>query len=232
MGKDGKKKVLPSRVYGGISPEERIKQRRNKIILAGLEVFGEVGYRGASVRAICRQADLTDRYFYESFRNTEHLLSEIYIHYTGELTRRILATVQGVRPGSNLEQYIHEGMKTYFDFAQDPVITRVCWLEVLGVSDEVNQVYTKVIFDFANLLTRVVVLAYPGWKLNLDELNAINVSLVGAATEAVKYWHLSGYKAKREDIISGVSRIFLGTLRHMEKELAPGEEEPGDAGQV
>ena len=63
-----------SRPYRGVSPEERRTQRRSRLVEAAVAVYGERGYRNATVKAVCEQAGLTERYFYESFANSEELL--------------------------------------------------------------------------------------------------------------------------------------------------------------
>lgn len=45
---------------------------------AGLELFGTVGYRATTVRMLCKQAGLIDRYFYKNFTDTEDLLAAVY----------------------------------------------------------------------------------------------------------------------------------------------------------
>ncbi|WP_187672589.1 TetR/AcrR family transcriptional regulator [Zestomonas carbonaria] len=206
-----------SRIYGGISQEERVAARRKKFLRAGLEIFGGVGFRAATVRGICRQAGLTDRYFYESFGSIENLLLGVYKECTDELTKRVMENLRSVKPGSDLRDYIHDGLSTFFSYAQDPLVARVCWLEVLGVSEEINKAYTKVILDFSILLATVLKMAHPRWRLDEEELNASCLAIVGAASESVKYWYLSGYKAKRSVMISGVARVFAGTLRAYEE---------------
>src|SRR5579871_6430771 len=62
------------RVYGGQSAEARAEQRRARLIEAAVKVYGAQGYRTATVKAVCEAAGLTERYFYESFENSEALL--------------------------------------------------------------------------------------------------------------------------------------------------------------
>jgi AcrR family transcriptional regulator len=62
------------RHYGGHSTEQRRLARRERLIEAATRVYGEVGYRNATVKAVCEAAGLTERYFYESFANSEALL--------------------------------------------------------------------------------------------------------------------------------------------------------------
>jgi len=66
-------KKSSKRTYGGLSETERVNERRERFLEAGLEVFGSLGMRGATVRKLCKEASLTERYFYESFTDTDAL---------------------------------------------------------------------------------------------------------------------------------------------------------------
>ena len=48
------------RIYGGLSLEDRKKQRREQFLQAGINVFGTSGFRSATVRSLCKEAKLTD----------------------------------------------------------------------------------------------------------------------------------------------------------------------------
>ena len=65
--------VSRGRPYAGASREARERARRERIIAAGIELFGTVGYRAATVGAVCETAGLNKRYFYESFATLEDL---------------------------------------------------------------------------------------------------------------------------------------------------------------
>lgn len=63
------------RRWRGQEPEDRRAARRAQLIEAGMELMGtEGGAAATTMRATCRQAGLTERYFYESFENREALL--------------------------------------------------------------------------------------------------------------------------------------------------------------
>jgi AcrR family transcriptional regulator len=55
------------RTYRGATADERRAARREALIDAGLDVIGESGWSGLSLKAVCERAELTERYFYESF---------------------------------------------------------------------------------------------------------------------------------------------------------------------
>jgi AcrR family transcriptional regulator len=77
------------RRYSGQSFEDRQAERRDKLIHAAVQVAGRVGLDGASVAAICAEAGLTARYFYESFPTREAIFVEAYRAVQNELLHRI-----------------------------------------------------------------------------------------------------------------------------------------------
>jgi len=67
-----------SRPYRGHTPEARAADRRERLVDAGIELVGTGGVAAMSMRAVCRQAQLSQKYFYESFADTDELLREVY----------------------------------------------------------------------------------------------------------------------------------------------------------
>ncbi|HWA30726.1 MAG TPA: TetR/AcrR family transcriptional regulator [Rhizomicrobium sp.] len=77
------------RRYSGQSFADRQAERRERLIRAAVQVAGRVGLEGASVAAICAEAGLTARYFYESFPTREAIFVEAYRAVQNELLARI-----------------------------------------------------------------------------------------------------------------------------------------------
>src|SRR5699024_213254 len=61
------------RRWRGREAADRTATRRAQLLEAGTELMGTVGAGGMSMRGVCRQAGLTERYFYESFDNLDVL---------------------------------------------------------------------------------------------------------------------------------------------------------------
>ncbi|MFI2333405.1 TetR/AcrR family transcriptional regulator [Nocardia rhamnosiphila] len=66
------------RIWGGTTLSERKQARRGALLEAALDLIGESGAAGVTMRAVCRRANLTDRYFYESFASRDELLDVLY----------------------------------------------------------------------------------------------------------------------------------------------------------
>jgi AcrR family transcriptional regulator len=80
------------RRYSGQSFEDRQAERREKLVLAAVKVAGRLGLEGTSVAAICAEAGLTARYFYESFPTREAIFVEAYRAVQTELFARMQST--------------------------------------------------------------------------------------------------------------------------------------------
>src|SRR5438105_12011502 len=80
----------PVRPYNGVSAEDRIAARRERLLDAGLQEFGTRGYAQTGVKDICRAAGLTDRYFYESFKDS----SELFVAVFDRVTERLFTIVE------------------------------------------------------------------------------------------------------------------------------------------
>src|SRR6516162_9996711 len=83
-----KSRVETSRTYRGITPSARQADRRERLMEAGLELFGTLGYARTSIRAVSAAASLNSRYFYESFSSREDLLIAVYQRIVDDIFKR------------------------------------------------------------------------------------------------------------------------------------------------
>ncbi|ACU97276.1 TetR/AcrR family transcriptional regulator [Saccharomonospora viridis] len=68
------------RTWAGTTLSDRRATRRRQLLEAGLELLGTSGPSAVSVRAVCRQAKLTERYFYENFTGRDEFVVAVYEH--------------------------------------------------------------------------------------------------------------------------------------------------------
>ncbi len=72
------------RIWGGTTLATRQRARREKLVEVGLDLLGTPGVT-LSVRAACRSAQLTERYFYESFPDRDALVLAVYEELADEV---------------------------------------------------------------------------------------------------------------------------------------------------
>jgi AcrR family transcriptional regulator len=86
-----------TRSYGGASAAERQATRRAALLAAGLELLGTVGWSGTTVRGVCAEAGLNDRYFYESFADLDALRLAVVDELMADGTAAIVAATNTPR---------------------------------------------------------------------------------------------------------------------------------------
>ncbi|HJQ47933.1 MAG TPA: TetR family transcriptional regulator [Amycolatopsis sp.] len=86
-----------TRTWGGTTLDDRRAARREKLLAAGLDLLGTQGSAAVSVRAVCRHAKLTERYFYESFTDREDLVLAVYEQVAREARQVLIDAVPDPR---------------------------------------------------------------------------------------------------------------------------------------
>lgn len=189
-----------SRRYRGSSTEERRAQRREQLILAAIGVYGERGYRNATVKAVCAAAGLTERYFYESFANSEALLVETYRAVTDALLAELEAAAQAASGDASAK--VRAIVGAYLDaLKRDPRSARVFLVEVAGVSAALDQVFTASLDAFGLLIART---------LGAGEGDALlRTAVVGGVIHLAIGWVASGYAAPAGEVADAAMPLCL-----------------------
>lgn len=204
----------PPRSYGGQSREERASRRRRSFLDAALEVFGTVGYRAATVRLLCREAGVTDRYFYEEFTSTEDLLVAVY----EECTARLLDAVAGAAAASGLDAGIDVLARAALEALlgtteDDPRLARVVWFEVLGVSDRVERCYLGWMSEFARFVLQL--LPEDDRLVDAASLSTMSDAAVGAISHVTMTWVADGLTTPRADVVEALTTFLSAASRGM-----------------
>jgi AcrR family transcriptional regulator len=202
---------LRLRPYAGVSAAERTARRRAKLIAAGLELFGNAGYRATRVKDICAQAGITDRYFYESFQNLEALLLAVFDAVGIDLLHRA-ATAVAAAP-TDPEARVRAGVEAFVRaIVADPRKARLVFIEVVGISDAVERHTRAGILSFAQLIDEIARDYLPG-DVGEAERRMGALSLVGAVHQVVIGWQRRELDVSVERLINYCVAIFLAIGR-------------------
>ncbi|WP_378734386.1 TetR/AcrR family transcriptional regulator [Nocardia brasiliensis] len=126
------------RSYGGLSREQRVAQRRTRLIDAALELFGTQGYAATSIERLCAVANVSTRSFYEDMGSREALLIALVNRITSRAVERALEALAET-VGEPLSTRVVRGFGAYLAVTcQDHRSARVCYVEVVGVSQAVE----------------------------------------------------------------------------------------------
>jgi len=191
--------VQRQRQWKGVPAAERRQRRRSLLIEAAIAVYGEHGYRGATVKAVCEAAGLSERYFYESFADGKAMLAasaEAVMSFLVEELR------QAAQAKNSPLLRVRAMLRAYFDtLRRHPASARVFLVEIRGVSASVDEV-------FAGELERVAGLIVETWGAEataVDPLLAIGV--VGAVMQVALAWIAGDYARPLDEVTDVAFRL-------------------------
>ena len=191
-----------TRRYRGMQADERRAERRARLIDAAIEVYGEVGYRSATVRSVCDAAQLTERYFYESFENSEALLIAAYLHVTEQLHAEMAAVGQFFEDGS--AGRAEAILTVYFKrLREEPRSAHVFLLKMGGVGSAVDAARVNALAAMG----RIIVPAMPPTMSREGKRRAglIATGMVGAVVSIALRWVSRNYADSLKDVVAAAA---------------------------
>jgi AcrR family transcriptional regulator len=78
--------------WSGVPLQDRQTLRRGELIAAGVTLLGGAAGPALTVRAVCREASLTERYFYESFTDRDEFVRAVYDDVCGTAMKALLSS--------------------------------------------------------------------------------------------------------------------------------------------
>ncbi|MFE0748995.1 TetR/AcrR family transcriptional regulator [Gordonia sp. NPDC058843] len=117
------------KVWRGQTLHDRSLKRREQLLDVGEELLGSAGVGAVTMRAVVREAQLSPRYFYETFSGREDFLVAVY----DRVENRLLERVSGVEMGDDFRTSIHAVCVVCGDFfEEDPRRARILLREPLS----------------------------------------------------------------------------------------------------
>lgn len=174
-------RTTPTRSWRGMSAEDRQAHRRQQLVEAGLEVIGTQGWAATTVRSVCRQAGLTERYFYQAFDHREALLLAVYDHVVAEGVDVVLGAIaQAPRDfGATVRAVIAAGV----DFvADDPRKGRMLAVEA-SANPVLQQRRQQAMRQQAALIARLGTERFGGVSPDAADAHLNALAMVGALVE-------------------------------------------------
>ena len=206
------------RKYHGLTSAQRTRQRRAAILVAGLDVFGTLGYAGSSVKQLCRVGGLTERYFYESFTDRESCLAELYSQLVDQLRAATRAAVESA--DAEVDAKAQAGLNAFIGYlTDDPRRARVVLIEVVGVSPRMEQRRHGVLREFADIVAAI-------WAASRTEPltpkeRSTAVALVGGVNHLLVDWLMSGSTQHPADLADVCATLFAAARERLDGAREP-----------
>ncbi|AHH96575.1 TetR/AcrR family transcriptional regulator [Kutzneria viridogrisea] len=204
--------ALPSRDYAGQSAEQRRADRRERLMQAGLELFGTEGYPATSIEKLCARASVSTRNFYQEFPGREDLLLALHSRITGQAFEAASSALAELDDRS-LAERIRGTVRAYISTtSSDPRWARIAYVEVVGVSPAVEQHRMGWRSKASELVTAVAARAVERGEARPRDFSLTAVAFIGAVNELVHEWSLGGRKVPIEDVCAELTRVGVALL--------------------
>jgi AcrR family transcriptional regulator len=200
-------KSRPVRPYGGVSAEQRVHDRRERLLEAALDEFGTRGFASTGVKDVCRRAGLTDRYFYESFKDSRALFIAVFDRATERLLGSVATAVERASPEP--EPQARAAIDAYVrELAEDERLARVVLTEAAAAGPEAERHMRVTLRRMAGLVEATAAPHLPpGFPRKVLRLGA--VSVVGAVDRLVVEWHDGQLGASVDEVVDYAVGMFL-----------------------
>ena len=192
---------MPGRTWAGTTLDDRKAQRREQLVAAGLDLLGTEGSAAVSVRAVCRHAKLTERYFYESFTDREELVVAIY-EYVGEQAKQVL--VDAVRDALSPTKGAEDAVRAFVELiVDDPRRGRVLLLAPL-TDPALTRRGLHLLPAFAALVGKQLS------RGDETERQLVSIGLVGALSNVFIAYLDGTLRVSHERLVAHCVRLVLG----------------------
>ena len=195
------------RPYRGISAEERRAGRRAKLIEAGLDLLGTRGLAGTTMTAVCAHAGLTERYFYESFRDRDELLLAVFDAATAEMDESMF-TALAAAPPDLMERCRAAAGAMIGVLTDDPRKARL-YTEAIGL-DVLKERRSRAIATTSELLAEQM-RALRGLDRSRHEapLRLASTVIMAGLAEAILSWLDGSLDMSREMLVEECARLAV-----------------------
>lgn len=204
----------PRRSYAGKDAGTRQSERREKLIVAAIHLIGRQGYAQTSIDAVCREAGLTKRYFYESFSSSDELLIAAFQTASRRWLEALLSAVAPHR--GDAPALVRAGVEAVFGFVRHhPDEARLILIDAPTVRSQLGRVYAGSYGAFVRLLVSLTQPFLDDPATDETTLTVLGRGAVGAIVHLCQGWLATDYKQPAEELIRGTERLLGGIGREL-----------------
>lgn len=199
------------RAYDGKSAFERRSERRERLLEAGLELFGTRGYAATTIEMLCTEAHMNARYFYQEYRTREALLKAVYDRHVEAVFKsvRVALLWKHLEPEALMRKILSAFIS---ETLADPRAARINYFEMVGVSPELERERRTVLGRYALLAAEQIERVTPADRLGDIDIHMLSVAFV-SATDGLVIDALTGPgPADQDAIVDTLAKLFLPML--------------------
>lgn len=185
--KDTPPTPVAKRIYAKKDAEVRVQERRERLLNAALELFAAQGYANTTIEALCSEAKVTTRNFYQAFSGREAVLMALYNQMMEELNATLLEAMQA-ETGSLREKMKQVVQALVNHYLTDTRRAQVGVLEVVGASPAIERRRREVIHGIAVHLELFLHSMAQQQQIPQRNYRWLAIAIVGGMNELMAEW--------------------------------------------
>jgi AcrR family transcriptional regulator len=206
-----------ARTYGGVAPEQRRADRRERLLLAGLELFTSAGFRQTKITEVCARAGVSTRNFYEEFAGKDDVLRTLHDRINSLVLDHVTAALDEVADADAMTR-----IATLLDVfiatvTADPRMPRLNYVEAVGVSAELEAQHQVWVDRWANFIAAEASRAAEHGVAPVRDYRLTAIALVGASTGLLREWQAHDPPLPVEEVGAELRALMLAAILRPEK---------------
>ena len=191
------------RPYRGVDAVERVADRRRRLLDAGLDLLGAAGKDPAelTVRAICGQAALGVRYFYESFNDKDDFVGAVFDSVIADIAATTQAAVASATPAEQARAAMANVVRT---ISADTRVGRLLFSVELS-----NTVIVRKRAE-STALFAALLFAHAGAQgaLDNDHVKAASHFAVGGVGQTISAWLSGEVRLDHDELVEALAELI------------------------
>ncbi|TSE01849.1 TetR/AcrR family transcriptional regulator [Skermania sp. ID1734] len=204
------------RPFRGVSAEERRELRRNQLLDACLDIVSSAGMATTTIEAVSRQAGLTKRYFYESFRTRDALFEALAERLITEINSGVLDSLSD--SASELVDRARNGVGWVITVLTDDPRKARFFTELIG-SELLKETVGGAEHTLARLLTDLLLADSDSTQAQRDRLQLAALVIVSGTAQAVTSWLDGKLPVSREDLIEEIAQMSVAAVHTVRSDI-------------
>lgn len=203
------------RPFRGVSAEQRRAERRHALLEAGLTVIAATGMAATTIEAVCAEAGLSKRYFYEHFRSRDALFGAL----TEGLIEQILAgAIESIRAHPTLDERFRAASAWVVTFlAGDPRRARL-FVEAVG-NAQLYAAVDRAEHTLARLIVEEITRDTDSSEQQRARQYVVTVILVTGTAQAVSDWLDGSSQLGLDELVDIVANLSTAAIRTVQPDL-------------
>lgn len=204
--------AVARRTYGGRSAADRRAERRERLLEAGLQLFGTEGYATSSIEKLCTHAGVSTRNFYEEFNSREDLLIALHAK-ANEMSFRAVTAAFADHADAALAERFELAVRTFIQtMASDARLARVAYVEMIGVSNSVEKHRMAWRKRWWDMMVAEADRAVLRGEAQARDFTLPALAVIASVNELVHHYSLNRGRITLDEVIAEVVRFAVAAV--------------------